>query len=45
MKTLRFTLIHRAARLALVHGRRVLRFSHNPATQLLYDQVVGRLAA
>src|SRR6266478_1873536 len=45
MKTLRFTLIHRAARLALVHGRRVLRFSHNPATQLLYDQVVDRLVA
>ena len=45
MKTLRFTLIHRAARLALIHGRRVLRFSHNPATQLLYDQVLGRLVA
>jgi hypothetical protein len=45
MKTLRFTLIHRAARLALVHGRRVLRFSHNPATQLLYDQVLDRLVA
>jgi hypothetical protein len=45
MKTLRFTLIHRAARLALIHGRKVLRFSYNPATQLLYDQVLGRLAA
>jgi len=45
IKTMRFTLIHRAARLALIHGRRVLRFSHNPATQLLYDQVVDRLAA
>ena len=45
MKTLRFTLIHRAARLALIHGRRVLRFSHNPPTQLLYDQVLGRLVA
>ena len=45
MKTLRFTLIHRAARLALIHGRRVLRFSQNPATQILYDQIVGRLAS
>ncbi len=45
MKTLRFALIHRAARLALIHGRRVLRFSHNPPTQLLYDQVLGRLVA
>jgi Transposase DDE domain group 1 len=45
MKTLRFTLIYRAARLALIHGRKVLRFSYNPATQLLYDQVLGRLAA
>jgi hypothetical protein len=45
MKTLRFTLIHRAARLALIHGRRVLRFSHNPPTQLVYDQVLGRLVA
>src|SRR6266446_4643157 len=45
MKTLRFTLIHRAARLALVRGRRVLRFSHNPPTQLLYDQVLDRLVA
>ena len=45
MKTLRFTLIHRAARLGLIHGRRVLRFSHNPATQLLYNQVLGRLVA
>jgi len=45
MKTLRFTLIHRAARLTLIHGRRVLRFSRNPPTQLLYDQVLGRLVA
>jgi hypothetical protein len=45
MKTLRFTIINRAARVARIHGRAVLRFSHNPATQVLYDQVLDRLAA
>jgi Transposase DDE domain group 1 len=45
MKTLRFTIINRAARVARIHGRRILRFSHNPATQVLYDQVLDRLAA
>lgn len=45
MKTLRFTIVNRAARLARIHGRRVLRFSHNTATQVLYDQVLDRLAA
>lgn len=45
MKTLRFTIINRAARVARIHGRRVLRFSHNLATQVLYDQVLDRLAA
>jgi hypothetical protein len=45
MKTLRFTIINRAARVARIHGRRILRFSHNPAIQVLYDQVLDRLAA
>jgi hypothetical protein len=45
IKTLRFTIINRAARLARIHGRRVLRFSHNPATQVIYDQVLDRFAA
>jgi hypothetical protein len=45
MKTLRFTIINGAARVARIHGRRVLRFSRNPATQVLYDQVLDRLAA
>jgi Transposase DDE domain group 1 len=44
IKTLRFTIIKRAARVARIHGRRVLRFSHNPATQVLYDQVLDRFA-
>ena len=45
MKTLRFTVINRAARVARIHGRRILRFSYNPATQVLYDQVLDRFAA
>ena len=45
IKTLRFTIINRAARVARIHGRRILRFSHNPATQVLYDQVLDRFAA
>ena len=45
MKTLRFTIINRAARVARIHGRRVLRFSHNLATQVLYDHVLDRFAA
>ncbi len=45
MKTLRFLLINRAARLARISGRKVLRFSANPATESLYDQIVTRLAA
>jgi hypothetical protein len=45
MKTLRFLLINRAARLARISGRKVLRFSSNPATETLYDQIVNRLAA
>ncbi len=45
MKTLRFLLINRAARLARVSGRKVLRFSSNPATESLYDRVAHRLTA
>jgi len=45
MKTLRFLLINRAARLARISGRKVLRFSSNPATETLYDQVADHLAA
>jgi hypothetical protein len=45
MKTLRFLLINRAARLARIAGRNVLRFSHNPATQRLFDQVALRMVA
>ncbi len=44
IKTLRFTVINRAARVARIHGRRILRFSHNPATQVLYDQVLDCFA-
>jgi len=45
MKTLRFTIINRAARVARIHGRKMLRFSYNSATEVLYDQVLDRLAA
>jgi hypothetical protein len=45
MKTLRFLLINRAARLARISGRKVLRFSSNPATETLYDRVTDHLAA
>ena len=45
MKTLRFLLINRAARLARISGRKVLRFSANPATESLYDRILSRLAA
>lgn len=45
IKTLRFTIINRAARLARIHGCPTLRFSHNPATQVLYDHVLDRFAA
>jgi hypothetical protein len=45
MKTLRFTVINRAARVARIHGCKILRFSHNPATQVLYDHVLDRFAA
>lgn len=45
MKTLRFLLINRAARLARIAGRKVLRFSSNPTTETLYHQILTRLAA
>ena len=45
MKTLRFELVTRAARLARISGRQVLRFAHNPATKALYDRVSSTLAA
>ena len=45
IKTLRFLLINRAARLARISGRKVLRFSSNPVTETLYDRVTDHLAA
>ena len=39
MRTLRFLVIARAARVARIAGRKVLRFAHNSSTQILYDQV------
>jgi hypothetical protein len=45
MKTVRFLLINRAARLARISGRQVLRFSSNPATESLYRRILNRLAA
>ena len=45
MKTLRFLLINRAARLARISGRQVLRFSANSATETLYDKILDRIAA
>src|SRR5215813_5832868 len=45
MKTLRFLVINRAARLARISGRKVLRFSSNPATESLYERILYRLAA
>jgi Transposase DDE domain group 1 len=45
MKTLRFLLINRAARLARIAGRRTLRFSANPATEALYERIAQRLVA
>src|SRR6266700_5026363 len=45
MKTLRFLFINRAARLARISGRKVLRLSRNSATQMLYSQVADHLIA
>jgi len=45
MRTLRFLLVARAGRVARIGGRHVLRLSHNPATEALYETVNHRLAA
>ena len=45
IRTLRFLLINRAARLARIAGHHVLRFSHNPASQRLFDHVAQRFVA
>jgi hypothetical protein len=45
MKTLRFLFVNRAAPLARISGRKILRFSSNSATEILYDQILDRLAA
>lgn len=45
MRTLRFLLIARAGRLARIDGRQVLRLTHNPATEALYDRVAHALGA
>ena len=45
IRTLRFLFIARAGRLTRIHGRNVLRLSHNPATKQLYDQLTAALAA
>jgi hypothetical protein len=45
MRTLRFLLIVRAGRLTRIGGRHVLRLSHNPATEALYESIDHRLAA
>ena len=45
MRTLRFTLVARAGRLARIGGRQVLRLTFNPATTALYTRLEQRLAA
>jgi hypothetical protein len=45
MKTLRFLLINRAARLTRISARLSLRFSANPATEALYERIAERLIA
>ena len=45
MKTVRFLVINRAARLAGISGRKVLRFSFNSATESPYERILNRLAA
>ena len=45
MKTLRFLFVNRAARLARISGRQILRFSSNPATEILFDRILDHLAA
>jgi hypothetical protein len=43
MRTLRFTLVARAGRLARIGGRHVLRLTFNPATAALYTKLEQRL--
>ena len=45
MRTLRFELITRAARVCRPQGRHVLRLQANPRTQQLYESVIAALAA
>src|SRR6266478_1161966 len=45
MRTLRFTLVARAGRLARIGGRQVLRLTFNPATAALYTRLEQHLAA
>ena len=45
IKTLRFLVINRAARVARISGRKALRFSRNSATQMLYNQIADHLIA
>ena len=45
LRTLRFLLVARAGRLTRIRDRQVLRLTHNPATQQLYEQVSHALAA
>jgi hypothetical protein len=45
IKTLRFRFINRAAHLARISRRKVLRFASNSAAQMLYTQVADRLVA
>ena len=45
MRTLRFTLVAGAGRLARIGGRQVLRPTFNPATAALYTRLEQRLAA
>ena len=45
IRTLRFLFIARAGRLTRIGGRNVLRLSHNPATERLYEKLAAALAA
>ena len=45
MRTLRFLLINRAARVTRISGRKVLRFAANPATETLYHRIAAPFAA
>jgi hypothetical protein len=44
MKTLCFLFVNRAAGLARISGRKILRFSSNSATEILYDRILDQLA-